>query len=87
MENFSSHSFPFGITDYTDFTKYMLRNYEQEDLVTKMKEAVDGIHPLYKQLTVYCRHRLRQRYGNEAAPNGGLIPDHLIGRINSPYCL
>lgn len=69
--------------NYTDFTRYMLRNYEQENLVPRMKELVDGIHPLYKQLTVYCRNRLRQRYGNDAAPNGGLIPDHLI---DDPIC-
>lgn len=67
------------LADYTDFTLYMLRNYEQEDLVPRMKALVDGVHPLYKQMTAYCRHRLRQRYGNDAAPNGGLVPDHLIG--------
>ncbi|KAE8737158.1 hypothetical protein FOCC_FOCC017380 [Frankliniella occidentalis] len=72
-----------ALPDYTDFTRYMLRNYEQDDLLDKMKLLVDGVHPLYKQLTAYCRHRLRQHYGPNSAPNGGFIPDHLI---DDPLC-
>lgn len=72
-----------SLDNYTDFTRYMLRNYEQDDLLDKMKLLVDGVHPLYKQLTAYCRHRLRQHYGPNSAPNGGFIPDHLI---DDPLC-
>lgn len=72
-----------GLDNYTDFTKYMMRNYEDDDLAAKMKSLVDVVHPLYKQMSAYCRYRLRQRYGSEAAPNGGLIPDHLA---DDPIC-
>lgn len=63
----------------------MMRNYEDLSIRNEMRQLVNVIHPFYKQMTVYCRHRLRQRYGNDAAPNGGLTPEHLVGEECCKY--
>lgn len=65
----------------TDTGAYWRSNYEVADLPADMEGLYSQLEPLYKNLHIYVRRKLRAVYGAEQFPDSGHIPAHLLGNM------
>ena len=52
-----------------------------DDFAKELDRLWEQVKPLYVQLHAYARWKLRAQYGNDAVPETGPIPAHLLGNI------
>ncbi|XP_067620158.1 angiotensin-converting enzyme [Eurosta solidaginis] len=67
--------------NFTSGAEMWLDEYEDATIEQQLEDIFEQLRPLYQQIHGYVRHRLRQFYGNDAVPENGPIPMHLLGNM------
>lgn len=67
--------------DFADGGKMWLQAYEDENFVAKVDAAWAEVEPLYNELHIYVRRRLKNIYGDQMDDSDDLIPAHVLGNM------
>ncbi|XP_052805713.1 angiotensin-converting enzyme-like [Mya arenaria] len=66
---------------YSDMGDYYRSWYEDPQFETDVRNLFDELAPLYDQLHIYVRRKLKEHYGANKFPTSGHIPAHLFGNM------
>ncbi|KAG1680451.1 Angiotensin-converting enzyme [Nymphon striatum] len=67
--------------NFTDYSKYLIRNYESDTFVEDIEGLWLELKPLYEELHAFVRRKLRDQYGADKIKERGTIPAHILGKI------
>ncbi|KAG1680453.1 Angiotensin-converting enzyme [Nymphon striatum] len=67
--------------DFTDYSKYLIRNYESDTFVEDIEGLWLELKPLYEELHAFVRRKLRDQYGADKIKERGTIPAHILGNM------
>ncbi|KAG1672337.1 Angiotensin-converting enzyme [Nymphon striatum] len=67
--------------NFTDYSKYLIRNYESDTFVEDIEGLWLELKPLYEELHAFVRRKLRDQYGADKIKERGTIPAHILGNM------
>jgi peptidyl-dipeptidase A len=70
-------------TGYTDLSQFWMEDFEDDDFENTYDNLFEKVKPIYDQLHLYVRNKLRKVYGSKYPKNHdeNLIPAHLLGQM------
>ncbi|XP_064597980.1 angiotensin-converting enzyme-like [Liolophura sinensis] len=66
---------------YPDTGDYWRSWYESQTFIQDLEELYKQLSPLYQNLHIYVRRKLKEVYGADKFPSSGHIPAHLLGNM------
>ncbi|XP_064594923.1 angiotensin-converting enzyme-like [Liolophura sinensis] len=69
------------ISGHNDTGEYWRSFYEDPNFRQELEDLYKQIKPLYENLHIYIRRKLKQTYGADKFPKSGHIPAHLLGNM------